>query len=92
VATGVSGYPSKRIVFVRVAGHPFGVWRWRRNRNVGFVARVGPLGHVQVQFYRCKFFGSGERDGRRGRHGVDLHCWGVKGRRRKRGVGVHVVL
>lgn len=88
----MTGYPSKRIFFFKIGEQPYGAWHWQRNRNMGIVVRVGPLGHIQLQAYRCKFYGHGEHDGRRGRHGIDLHFWGISGRRSKKGFGFHIYL
>jgi hypothetical protein len=77
----------------KVRGVPFGLYRWRRNLTDGFVMRVGPLGHVQLQCYRMRIMGGMKRrDGRRGKHGIALHFWGVAGRRRKRGIDIGVIL
>ena len=86
---------SNRTVFhFKIRGQPFGLYRWSRNHNDGIVARVGPLGHVQLQLYRMRIYGRGaqRRDGRRGKHGIALHFWGTAGRRRKRGVDIGVIL
>lgn len=84
---------NKTVFHCKVMGQPFGLYRWRRNNNDGFVARIGPVGHVQVQFYRMRLFGRGERrHGRRGKHGVAVHWWGVSGRRGKRGIDIGVIL
>jgi hypothetical protein len=86
---------SKRVFVVRRRdGRVFlGAWRWSRNhwRTGGIVFRVGELGHVQFQQYRMKLVGR-KADGRRGRHGVTVSWWGVRGRRRKRSLGIFVDL
>lgn len=82
---------SKTRVRFQVAGQPFGVYTWSRDRKAGLVVRVGPLGHLQVDTYRCKLVGL-RADGRRGKHGVKLSCWGVSGRRRKKAIELAVHL
>lgn len=83
----------KTVFHFKVRGVPFGLYRWRRNRTEGFVTRIGPCGHVQVQFYRMRILGHGEkRDRRRGKHGVAVHWWPVSGRRRKVGIDVGFIL
>jgi hypothetical protein len=72
-------------------GVPFGLYGWKRRGASGLIARLGPLGHVQVQQYRCRLVGK-KKDGRRGQHGVKLSVWGVSGRRRKRSIELSVHL
>lgn len=80
-------------VHFKILGHPFGVYTWSRSqwRVGGVVVRLGPLGHVQAQHYRCQLVGK-HAEGRRGKHGVKLSCWGVRGRRHKRAVEFAVYL
>lgn len=85
---------SRRVFLVKPGGIPFGAWVWHRNNYDGIVFRVGPLGHLQVQTYRRMIVGSTARKrlNRRGKHGVALHVWGVRGRRRKVGVEFNVIV
>ena len=84
---------SKTRLHFKVAGQPFGVYTWSRNfwRTGGVVFRVGPLGHVQLQHFRCQLVGK-HVDGRRGKHGLSISWWGINGRRRKRKIEVAVHL
>lgn len=81
---------SRVVAHIKPLGIPFGVYHWRRSRNGGtgrgFIFRVGPLGHVQVQWY-SEDIGEGRRLNRQ----IKLSFWGVSGRRRKRAfyVGMH---
>jgi len=70
------------------------MYYWQRNHTDGVVFRIGPLGHVQIQLYRMRILGRGKarRDGRRGKHGVAVHFWGISGRRKKRGIDIGVIL
>jgi hypothetical protein len=84
---------SKTRVHFKVCGQPFGIYTWSRYhyKTGGVVFRIGPLGHVQVQQYRCKLVGK-MAEGRRGQHGLKVSFWGVRGRRRKRSIGISVEL
>lgn len=87
---GERKYSKTRIRF-KVRGHPYGVYTWSRRQRGGIVFRIGPLGHVQLQQYRCMPVGK-EAANRRGKHGLTVHWWGVRGRRRKMGAEVAVFL
>ena len=71
--------------------HSYGIYKWIRwGKNwdtkvgVGYVIRIGPLGHLQFQWCYRSIPGNG----RRPRLEIAVHWWGIAGRRRKRGFGV----
>ena len=68
-----------------------GLYYWRRGFKRGLVLRVGALGHIQLQVFHHVLIGKKE-EGRRRAHGLGMHWWGVRGRRRKRGIEVRVYL
>lgn len=94
------GRSTQRTLFrFKVAGHLFGLFAWSRVKGAwtpirdgglglerrGAVLRVGPLGHVQVSEKLHRW-----QNGRRNLRVYGIHFWGVRGRRRKRGLAVEV--
>jgi hypothetical protein len=73
----------------------FGVYAWGRTTRTkrdrvssfvrGYVLRVGPLGHVQLQWFKAL-----PEDGRVPRRSYMVSWWGVRGRRAKRYVELSV--